>query len=403
MKKFAAVVIILCLMAASMPPVSRAAVTPYFVAVNDALLPFVASNMPFVVGDEIFMPHEIFRQAGVFEIASADAERARLYRADIHVDFFTSSGVTEDQNGNALNWPSARKVGGTFYVPLRQVCNFFGLTVVILDVRRSIIHEEQMQLIRIMRPGMWAYNDATFLGIHSGAIRRSYDDYHAPPPQPSTPPPQTPQQTQPPQPNQPPDEIPPEEEPIPTFSDVTVYLSFYGIDAGGVDRILDVFERPASAGFRASFFVSTAEAAGNPELVRRISGSGHAVGIWLEEGTFEEYLDASALLFEAAKIRTALISADEAAESAMETAFSHSLIFWNTSSIFEVADDVADSRITDELPTDAGVYRMLFFACTDDLASELPGVLEYMQLHEYSSAMITETADPLMSGERIWN
>ena len=378
MKKIAVMIFVLFLLVALMPPVSQASVTPYFMAVNDDLLPFTAANMPYVAGSDIFVPHVIFRQVGVWETASAAAERVRLYRGgETFVDFYTSTGVTEDQNGT-LAWPSAHRIGSTFYLPLRQVCSYFGLSFEILDVRRETIPEEQMRVIRILQPNMWVFNGATFLGYNSRAIRSAYNDYFQQPPRT-------------------PETEPPEEEPQLTFSDVTMHLSFYDLNAGGANLILDTFDDHTEADSRLCFFVSAEEIAENPGLVRRISGVGHTVGLWLEEGTLEEYHELSALLFEAAKIRTVLISADEAAETAMETAENFGLVFWSASSSFQASPNLTESQVTNALPTVGGERQLFRFACSENVASVLPGVLAHLREFEYVVAGITETTEPVHS------
>ena len=92
-KRITAMIIILSLAVVFVPSTSLAAVTPYFMAVNDALLPFTDENMPLVINGEIFVPDRVLEGAGVFSIVSVDRGQVRLYRgggASRSVDFYTA-------------------------------------------------------------------------------------------------------------------------------------------------------------------------------------------------------------------------------------------------------------------------------------------------------------------------
>ena len=168
-KKAAAAIVVLSIMAAFAPAVSLAAITPYFVAANDTLLSFNESTMPYVSGGDILMPDRVFEGAGVWSTSSADREMVRLYRGNRYVDFFTESGETRSQDGNALNWPSARRTGRRFYVPLRQVCEYFGLTYQIIEVPSNIISEERMRIIRIISDS--TVSGTSFVSTNERALR----------------------------------------------------------------------------------------------------------------------------------------------------------------------------------------------------------------------------------------
>ena len=377
-RKILAVFVVLCLMAAFSPPVSYAAVSPYFVAINDTLLPFNENTMPLISGGEVFVPDRIFEGLGVWSVSSEDRELVRLYRGvNSYVDFYTARGVTEDQDGNSLNWPSARRVGRRFYVPLRQVCDFFGLTYQILEVPRHIVSEEQMWVVRIISTAV--FNGPTFVGMNERTLRTSYNDFLFP--QPAVIEPPTPQQ----------DELSPD------YSDVTIHVSFFDISAGSAESILDLLDIQAS-GFQSCFFVSTDDIAENPELIRRISGSGHAIGIWLTEGSLEEYLQASAMLFEAAKVRTVFVSTDTATETSLAMASEHGLQFWGTPQSFVNYDTQTYSAITAMIPRESGARKNLMLSCSEEAASIVPGLYSFLSENEFTVARITETFEPINQG-----
>ena len=434
MKKIAIFVsVALCLVAAVLPTSSRAAISPHFMAVNDTLLPFEDANMPFISGGTILVPYNILSSAGVWSFVSGDSGRVLLYRGNRQADFSVGRGVTEDREGNALNWPPAQRIGVSTYVPLHQVCEYFGLAYELIEVGRNVIPDRQIWVVRIISGD--ALTSAEFVDQYRGDMIASYYGYYGPPPSPSsTTPPTTP----------PPGETPPEpptEEPPPSYSDVAIYLSFYDISAGSAERILNQLGASAAPISPSCFFVSAGDIMKHPGLVRKISGSGHAIGVLLEEGTLEEYLEASALLFEAAKIKTVLISthapgkpengqadagaaplgetadageasanepapadadtggsvtdaAAQTAQAAIATAYAHGLIYWGASQSFGAVGDASESAVTDGLPTASGERRNLSFSCSDVTASMLPDVLSFLRTHEYAVTGIVETTAP---------
>jgi len=354
------------------PPVSRAAVTPYFIAVNDTLLPLDDSTMPLIHNGIYFVPYAVFRGVGIYSASSLRDSRVLLYRGDSSLNFQVG-GMTTDQGGNSLLWPSARRDGNRLYVPLRQVTEYFGLSYEIIEVSRDIIPDSDISLIRITSDAAIIPNAVTFASMRGGYLRDAYNRYFAT--------------------TGPDNDIPPVDLP-PDHSDVTVYLSFHDISSYGAARILDLLESPAAPGFRAGFFVSADDIINNPGLIRRIFGGGHAIGIWLAYGTYDEYLHASALLFEAAKITTIIVSADDATETATATADLHGLIFWDASISF-ASGNVTTPGITGVISTVSGARQNLRFTCCESTASALPGVFSFLRTYSYTAGLITETAAPI--------
>jgi len=373
---------------------SRAAVTPYFVIVNETLLPFNESTMPFVSGGEVFVPITgVLNDIGVWGVGDADRDFARVFRDMRYVDLHTRPGMTRtvNQDGIELDWPASRRVGRRFYAPLRQLSSFFGFTFQVEAIPREIIPERQMYAVRIVSGSV--INAQTAIGMNRNAIREAYLEHFAPPspsepPQPGgadTPPPDVPYQPPP----------PPVEEPQ-TYEDVTVHLSFYNLAAGSAEWILDLFDIQVESGFSVNFFVSAEDIFIDPGIMRRIAGTGHTLGIWLSQGTFEEYLEISRLLFDAAKMRTVMVSASEAAsDAAMTMSQENGLIFWDSRQ--SIVDYTTQSlwEITATIPRESGASRHLMFPCSEDAAAFLPGVYSFLRNNSFSVERITETVLPI--------
>lgn len=379
--------LVLLLAITFMPVASQAAIAPYFVLINETKLPFSDETMPLISGSDIFVPVSVLAGLQVWAVGSDDMDFVRLFRDTRYIDFHTGIGQTRtiDQDGVVLNWPAARRLGRRFYVPLRQVSDFFGFSFRIVDVPRDIIPERQMQVLRIISGS--EINDRTAVGMNRAAIRESYLEHFATPPPPPPQPPETGGETPP---------TPPiEEEPSPPdYSEVTIHLSFYDISAGSAEWILDLLELQTVSGFHACFFVSFDDILENPGLIRRISGTGHTLGIWLQEGTIEEYHNISALLFEAAKVRTVIVSANEAQEAAREVAAAHGLIFWESAESLVDYSISTMAAITAMFPRESGARRNLLFSCSEGSVSMLPGVYSYLRTNLFTVERITEMVVP---------
>ena len=381
-KRALAFIIALCIAAAFMPIVSQAAVTPYFMAVNDTLLDFNETTMPFVSGSEIFIPVKVLEEFDIWSVGSAREERILVCRGVYrYLDFITKPGETKttDQDGNTLDWPAARRVGDRFYVPLNQVCAFFGLRSEIYDIKREIIPDEQMRMIRIISGS--SINTPTFEGLNRNALRAAYNKYQASI-APQTPPPGA---TNP----------PPPVEPTPDYSGVTIHLSFYDISSGSAGGVLDFLDTQAAFGYQCCFFVSAADIADNPDVIRRIAGSGHSIGIKLTECSYEEYLETSALLFEAAKIKTLLVSACGKDPADYNAANAYGLVFWENSNDADYYDTVTVDTITASIPDNRGARLNLMFSCSEDAALLLTGVISFLRVNEFMIVRITETVLPV--------
>ena len=383
-KRVAAALVAVCIAAVLIPVASRAAITPnYFIATNNTLLPFRNDTMPYISSGEILIPDKTLEEFGIYPITSGDSTLVRLYRGvGKYVNFYISTGVTEDQHGNTLYWPAARRVGKDFYVPLRQICDFFDLKYEVVEVPRDIIDKEQMWVIRINSTSGTNVNNPTFLSLNKDALRKAYNNYYAPvtPPSPPT------DGTTPTPP--PPVELPPR------YSNVTVYLSFYDISEESVGGILDMLDIQAGFGYQACFFVSGDDISENPGLVRKISGSGHTIGIMLAKGTYDEYLKVSALLFEATKLKTVIVSAQEPLLAGAPVGVVGSLRLWDSSESFVDDETQTIEEITEAIPKESGARRNLMFSCSENAASMLPGIISYLLETDYSVERITETVTP---------
>ena len=376
-KKAIAIFAALCLMAVLSLQMSKAAISYHFLAVNDSLLPFRDDMMPYISGDRILVPHHIFAGAEVWSVESRGFEEVRLYSGTRQVDFFVESGITQNQFGAELPWPSPMIIGNKFYVPLHQVCEYFGLDYELIEVGRSVIPGRQIWIIRIVSEARLSSSE--FVNRYRNELLASYEEYFPPPSTDVSSPPETPEQ-------------------LPEYTDVTIYLSFYGITPY-TEQILGMLGTSFQYGYRAIFYASASDIQNSPGIIRKIAGTGHSIGIWLEEGSYDEYLEASAVLFEAAKARTVLVASDSA--DAMETAESHGLVYHSadlsiggetpgTPTSLPPSPTTA-AAVTNSLPTTPNQSRHIRFACTETTIPILQGLLSHLYTYNYTLAITNET------------
>ena len=275
-------------------------------------------------------------------------------------------------------------------MPLNQVCDFFGLSYEVQAVGRDIISEEQMWIIRIRSSsGLPSLNWPTFFGYYRDALRNAYNDYYAPP---------TPASPTSPGDN---DQLaPPVDEPPQRYSDVTIHHSFYAISAGGADAILELLnlkQHESATDYRFCFFISESDISEDADIVRKIAGSGYPIGIWLDAGTMEEYLRTSALLYEAAKVKTVLVSSFINDESIFEAEGIDEVIYWNSNYSIAYDDTFSVEAVTEMLPQESGERSNLIASCSDFTALMLVDILSYLVEREYIITGINETTPVLLS------
>ena len=377
MRKVILTLVIVCVIAALSPVYIQAAVTPAFTAVNDVILPFNADTMPFISGGEIFVPPRMFAELGIWHFSSPMANLVMIYRGDLGINFWIDQGRVVDRADNQLNWPNARRVGDRFYVPLAQTAAFFGLSWETVEIREDVLPGGNMRLIRL-KDGTEIFNGPTLIGFNAALIRTMFNQHFFPHAHDADGDADTDDN----------------DDQVETFSDVTVYLSFYNLSLGNFERILNVLDSEIFPHYRAAFFVTEEDILNNAGLIRRAHGSGHTIGIWLQNGTFEEYALTSALLFEATKVRTILIQLYYFNDDILLYFERNGLILWDSLLCLADEDYYTELTITDALPVIAQERASIRLAAADSVVEMLPGVLAFLEQHEYSVKRITETIAP---------
>ncbi len=352
-------VLVLCLLAALLLPSAQADGPVYFTAIDEQVLPLSDETMPYFFNSRIYLPYTAFTDNGIGIQALRSDTRLLLYRSVTKsLTFNTEDNTVFDQDGKQY-FISARIVNGTIYVPAETVTSFFGLGL-------SYIDASPAPVVRLTTASA-TFNDRTFVSIRRDQMQLYYDTYMGvvgPSPSPSSP------------------------SEKPTYEAVRIQVGFFDLDAGRIEALLEILD---ASRYKFCFFADVAEITENPDLIRRIAGSGHSLGIHLMEGGYDEYATASALLFEAAKIKTLLVTASEdVSEAAKQMAQDNDLIYWLPTINYGTNAAMTSTGVSAKLSTTAGVREKVLLPCADNTADILQPFLVYMFENQYTLVRTTE-------------
>lgn len=154
---------------------------PFFLALNDVLVPASAQTNPIQTGGWIYVPASVFSNQvtgvnfGVFYGFTED---------NTNLVFYNLSGktLTFDLTGNTASTSTGESVmpgrvvwrGGTCYVPAYALCSFFDLTYIYYNT-------EYGPLLRI-KDGSARLSDAALLAMSDSAMRARYNAAQPQPP-----------------------------------------------------------------------------------------------------------------------------------------------------------------------------------------------------------------------------
>ena len=381
MKKIAFIIVCAICVAIilSLSPAGSASDTYYFIVINDRPEPLQKDSIPIEYNGVMYAPLSVFGSTVLktYPITDHKSRIATIYSTS-HFLRFQIGGDTRDDENNAYSF-KAIMINQSFYVPVKEVCNFFGFGYSV--VKESVAPA----FIRITNSGA-TLSDAAFAKAAAQKMQSLFSEFlnsfaPAPPPTPTPPPPTpTPSGT-----------VQPE---------VSVYLSFFG--AG--EETLRALNLLSLYGDRACFFFTPDEIRENAGLVRRISALGHSIGLVCSENLLEDYETGSKLLFEAARIKSVLIALDcEYSWYLGELAREAGLIIWCDSGIRMYGRDSSlylwqltyPLSLEDER-ADLAIY------CSESSLSVLSGFFAYMYRNNFSVKPINEIAETYLNSNGVY-
>jgi hypothetical protein len=312
-KKIAFIIVCAICLAIILPlPTADATSSYHFIVINDKVEPLKKDTVPIEYEGVMYVPLSIFNSTALktYYITDSKNRIATIYSTSQFLRFNIGSETRDDEN-NSYSY-SAILVNTSFYVPAKEVCEFFGFGY-------SVVNDPATYpFIRITNSDA-VLSDSAFARAAASRMQALFTEFldsFAPTPTPTPTPFPTPTPT-----------------PTPTSParpEVSVYLSFFG--AG--DEALRVLNLLTLYGDSACFFFTADEIRENADLVRRIAAYGHSIGLICSENLIEDYKEASKLLFEAARIKSVLIALEgEYTKALGEAAEDMGLIIWCDSSL----------------------------------------------------------------------
>lgn len=247
----------------------------YLMAENDKMLDLPVDAMPAWISGVLYVPYLAFDRTvtGVNLGVSYGQEHTEstytftLYSLRGTLVFDLNAGTCVDQlTGASLDMRAVQRNGRVF-LPLAGVCSFFGLSYTYTPTQYGT-------LIRITNGQEWLSTRDFVSTASTGAMRERYYDYLEQL-QGDAQDVQTPAAT--------PDGG--ETDDGGTRDGLSVYLAFQCGDGGGLDGILDSLD---ARGIQALFLFSPDTLAESGDQLRRLVGTGHAVGLSVSGTSLEE-------------------------------------------------------------------------------------------------------------------
>lgn len=371
MKKFVSVLAIaLCAVLFLSPPVAGVTDNVYFTVVNDRLQELEDASMPFASGGKMYVPVTLFNQTSLmtYSVYDRNAGAATIFSTLHYLRFDLDSSTAYDDSGNSHFLRSFSR-NSTVYVPVEDVCSFFGFEY-------SIYYMSPAPFVRIKNSNA-RFSDADFAKSKALSMQSVFNTYYNVP-TPSVPPVYTPAPT--------PavtGDMPPEE-------NVTVYLSFRGIN----DDTAEILSSLSYYGLDACFFVTADEIRENPDLIRRISGSGHTVGFLCSEKLAEDYRACAAAIRSVLRTESIIVSLScEYTPELKSRADELGVILWNDGGapFYNLGSEMSPRSVFYALEG-AKTRLDLSFECLDGAGEVIDSALYYLYRGDCTVEPIRETS-----------
>ena len=230
-----------------------------FTVINNEILDLAPDTQPAFIDGRIFLPGSVFGNSSLSVIMAQSRQQLFLYKDGKSLKFSVADDTVQDQDGNFYNNIKPVYLNGRIYVPLDFVCVYFGFNF------SYITSSSVAPIVRIKYGNV--LSDSVFTDAAESAMRSRLSRYEEAV--------ATPTPT-----------VTPTPTPTPTpmyYGDVSVYVAITGLDPEITPELLDLLDRYEA---RACFFLSAGDMDASPDLVRRIMGQGHTVGL-LAEGEDE--------------------------------------------------------------------------------------------------------------------
>lgn len=345
----------LCLLLASLPAAAHADNRLAFVSINDTLPPELVNCFTYY-GGAIYVPAWIFASYGfgIYFSYTAETGTATLYNSSGQLSFDLTTGSTYDDMGNqytlaGIFW------GGSVYVPISYVASYFG------TFSFNTIGTDYGTVLRI-KDGRVVLTDSEFVKAAMTLLKQYYNAYNTDSGKDDV---QQPEDT----------------DNGSQHEGSDVIMAFAGLPG---EAALEAMEQYDITG---CFFLSYEEVLSDPDLVRRLAGSGHSLGVMWDGTDKESFSRTAELIFEAARVKTVLAAApEEFAESCAEMAGELSLVFYeqDVDATYPAEEGKSPYLITSAIEVFSGDEALsLLINCREGMEETLAIVFNYLRVNKF--------------------
>lgn len=353
-RRILAVILVLLFVAPFVVTASADSTGLCFTATNDNLLEL--SSMTAFVGGVPYVPAKAFSAFGVYYDYFEAEPTALLYNGSKQIFFNLTNGNSYDSYEEKYSVSAIFKFGQV-YVPVDWICKYFGLGY-------SYISGAGYGDVLRLKNGSEQLTDSMFFDAATPTMRIRYNAYYANvdpvKPSPSHPVPSAPTGT------------------------VSVSLCFVGLPSDEILNSLDNYS------VKVCFFITAEEAIASPDTIRRICGSGHSIGIYCKTSPESECTAAEDIIFEAAQVRSTLISSPSAiSQSSLDYADSNGYAYYKP--VIELPENTKNSvGIISKLDSIKG-YTSISIPISESTENYLPYVLQHMATKRITAMPLLET------------
>ncbi len=289
----------------------------YFMAVNEKIIEMTPENMPMAVGGTLYIPYTMLSirdtgiNLGVSAQYSASRRTALVSDGRRAITFDLQSNTAYDPQGNYVDAQAVMR-NSMLFLPIAWICDYFG------TISFSTSRTPYGTLVRVTNDAV-ILNDAALIDAADGMLRDNLSSYQQaiseqqqPSAEPST------------QPSAQPDSGP------------IVYLALLWGDA-----VEDVADQLEALGQYALFLLTPQQLREQDDLVRRLVGAGHSIGLDLTGTTASQCIqqaqEGSRLLAEIACCPIYIVRAAALEESQRIQLSQEGWAVWSATQLWEDA------------------------------------------------------------------
>ena len=356
--------------------IPASAASLYFTAINDSIAPLTSGSMPCWSGGTLYVPYTVFDASqngvgvslGLYTSYHNRNHTVTIFNLKQMLVFNLERGTCRDEMTGATYDAKAIRRNGKPYVPLYMVCSFFGMDY----SYNQLPYISQGYLVRIKSADA-VLDDALFIDRARELINNRLRDYTQS---------LSPAETTPTSPVNP--VTPPEVD----RSNVATYLAFRCESADGLPALLSTLD---GTGQYAVFFLPPQVIETEGDLVRRILGTGHSVGVLSQDGEEQDLERGRLALEEQTHTRTTLAYVPETARPGLEE---RGWVCWKETLSLEPNSTVGGTAFANTVLNQLGTRRRTVYLTLEgsgNTARVLSALLRQLSSNQYTVAVPMET------------